>query len=110
VKVERLAIADLLLIKPTLFGDERGFFSEVWSRRALAVQCCAYPRQQALTVERLARCNNDVGATCILQGTLIIYILRGATRCCAACSAAHALACPASKKEKCPIPERKKVC
>ena len=38
MKVERLAIADLLLIKPTLFGDERGFFSEVFSRRALAAQ------------------------------------------------------------------------
>jgi dTDP-4-dehydrorhamnose 3,5-epimerase len=36
VKVERLAIADLLLIKPTLFGDKRGFFSEVFSRRMLA--------------------------------------------------------------------------
>jgi dTDP-4-dehydrorhamnose 3,5-epimerase len=36
VKVERLAIPDLILFEPTRFGDERGFFSEVWSRRALA--------------------------------------------------------------------------
>jgi len=41
-------------------------------RRALEVQCCAYHKQQALAVMRLARCNNDVGATCILQGTLNI--------------------------------------
>jgi dTDP-4-dehydrorhamnose 3,5-epimerase len=36
VKVERLAIPDVLLIEPRRFGDERGFFSEVYSRRALA--------------------------------------------------------------------------
>ena len=36
MKAERLAIADLLLIEPTRFGDDRGFFSEVFSRRALA--------------------------------------------------------------------------
>jgi dTDP-4-dehydrorhamnose 3,5-epimerase len=36
VKVERLAIPDVLLIEPARFGDSRGFFSEVWSRRALA--------------------------------------------------------------------------
>jgi dTDP-4-dehydrorhamnose 3,5-epimerase len=36
VKVERLAIPDVLLIEPARHGDARGFFSEVWSRRALA--------------------------------------------------------------------------
>ncbi|MFN9336987.1 MAG: dTDP-4-dehydrorhamnose 3,5-epimerase [Alphaproteobacteria bacterium] len=36
MKIERLAIPDLLLIEPKRFGDERGFFSEVWSRRTLA--------------------------------------------------------------------------
>lgn len=36
MKVERLAIADVLLIEPLRHGDERGFFSEVWSRRAMA--------------------------------------------------------------------------
>jgi dTDP-4-dehydrorhamnose 3,5-epimerase len=36
VKVERLAIPDVLLIEPARFGDSRGFFSEVWSRRTLA--------------------------------------------------------------------------
>ncbi len=36
MKVERLAIPDVLLIEPARFGDSRGFFSEVWSRRTLA--------------------------------------------------------------------------
>lgn len=36
MKVERLAIPDVLLIEPRRFGDARGFFSEVWSRRSLA--------------------------------------------------------------------------
>jgi dTDP-4-dehydrorhamnose 3,5-epimerase len=31
-----LAIAEVLLIEPRRFGDERGFFSETYSRRALA--------------------------------------------------------------------------
>lgn len=36
MKVERLAIPDVLLIEPARFGDARGFFSEVWSHRSLA--------------------------------------------------------------------------
>jgi len=36
MKAERLAIPDLILIEPARFGDDRGFFSEVWSRRTLA--------------------------------------------------------------------------
>ena len=36
MKAERLAIPDLILIEPARFGDDRGFFSEVFSRRALA--------------------------------------------------------------------------
>lgn len=36
MKVERLAIPDVLLLEPKRFGDERGFFSETFSRRALA--------------------------------------------------------------------------
>jgi len=36
VKVERLAIPEVLLIEPKRFGDDRGFFSEVFSRRMLA--------------------------------------------------------------------------
>jgi dTDP-4-dehydrorhamnose 3,5-epimerase len=36
MKVERLAIPDVLLLEPARFGDARGFFSEVWSRRTLA--------------------------------------------------------------------------
>lgn len=35
LRVERLAIADVLLIEPRRFSDARGFFSEIWSRRAL---------------------------------------------------------------------------
>lgn len=38
MKVERCAIRDVLLIEPVRHGDARGFFSEVWSRRALAAQ------------------------------------------------------------------------
>jgi len=72
--------------------------------RALAVQCCAYHKQQALAVERLARCNNDVGATCILQGTIIVFTRREATRCCAACSAVRALTCLSNPAVGCRAP------
>lgn len=36
MEIERLAIPDVLLLKPRRHGDERGFFSETYSRRALA--------------------------------------------------------------------------
>jgi dTDP-4-dehydrorhamnose 3,5-epimerase len=36
VKVEALAIADVKLITPTRFQDERGFFSETWNQVRLA--------------------------------------------------------------------------
>jgi len=36
VEAERLAIADVLLLRPKLFGDHRGFFLESWSRRKFA--------------------------------------------------------------------------
>ena len=35
VKVERLAIADVMLITPPRFSDPRGFFSETWNARPL---------------------------------------------------------------------------
>lgn len=35
MRVERLAIPDVVLIEPKRFGDNRGFFSEVYSRPAL---------------------------------------------------------------------------
>lgn len=38
MKVERLAIPDVLLLEPARHGDARGFFSEVWSARAMAAQ------------------------------------------------------------------------
>ena len=38
MKVERCAIPEVLLVEPVRHGDARGFFSEVWSRRALAAQ------------------------------------------------------------------------
>ena len=38
MKVERLAIPDVLLITPPKFGDSRGFFSETWSESKLAAQ------------------------------------------------------------------------
>lgn len=36
MKIERLAIPDVLLITPQIFRDDRGFFSEVWKEKALA--------------------------------------------------------------------------
>ena len=34
MKVERLAIPEVMLITPPRYADSRGFFSEVWSRKA----------------------------------------------------------------------------
>lgn len=34
--VQRLAIPDVLVIRPKKFGDARGFFSETWNRKAFA--------------------------------------------------------------------------
>ena len=36
MQVERLAIPEVLLLTPRRFGDERGWLSEVYSRRAMA--------------------------------------------------------------------------
>lgn len=36
MKVQRLAIPDVLLVEPARHGDARGFFSEVWSRGSFA--------------------------------------------------------------------------
>ena len=38
MKVERLAIPEVMLVEPARHGDARGFFSEVWSARAMAAQ------------------------------------------------------------------------
>lgn len=35
MKIERLEIPDVLLITPQIFGDDRGFFSEVWKQKVL---------------------------------------------------------------------------
>lgn len=35
MKIERLAIPDVLLMTPAVFRDDRGFFSEVWKQKAL---------------------------------------------------------------------------
>lgn len=35
MRIERLAIPDVILITPKIFRDDRGFFSEVWNARAL---------------------------------------------------------------------------
>ena len=35
MKIERLAIPDVVLITPKNFRDERGFFSETWNEQAL---------------------------------------------------------------------------
>ncbi len=36
MKIERLAIADVVLITPKNFRDERGFFSETWNEQTLS--------------------------------------------------------------------------
>jgi len=36
MQVERLSIPDVIVLTPKRFSDERGFFSETWSRRAFA--------------------------------------------------------------------------
>ena len=36
MKVERTAIADVLIVQPRVFGDARGFFMESWNRRTFA--------------------------------------------------------------------------
>lgn len=36
MRVERLAIPDVLLLEPRRFEDARGFFAEVWSRQGFA--------------------------------------------------------------------------
>lgn len=36
MQIEETALAGVLILTPRRFGDERGFFSESWSRKALA--------------------------------------------------------------------------
>ena len=36
MKVTPLALPEVLLVEPRVFGDERGFFYESWNRRAFA--------------------------------------------------------------------------
>ena len=36
MKVTPTSIPDVLLIEPTVFGDERGFFMETWQRQWFA--------------------------------------------------------------------------
>jgi len=38
VKIEKTTLPDVLIITPARFGDERGFFSESWSKRAFTEQ------------------------------------------------------------------------
>jgi dTDP-4-dehydrorhamnose 3,5-epimerase len=38
MQIERTPLAGVLLLTPPRFGDARGFFSESWSRRAMAAQ------------------------------------------------------------------------
>ena len=35
MEIEATEIADVKILKPAKFGDERGFFSEVWNARTL---------------------------------------------------------------------------
>jgi dTDP-4-dehydrorhamnose 3,5-epimerase len=36
LEIERLAIPDVLLLRPKVFGDHRGFFLESWNRKSFA--------------------------------------------------------------------------
>lgn len=38
MRIERLAIADVVLIAPKIFRDERGFFSETWNAQTFVAQ------------------------------------------------------------------------
>jgi hypothetical protein len=48
LKIEALAIPDIKLITPSLFWDERGFFSETFNARALAALGIAEPFVEVL--------------------------------------------------------------
>ncbi|HWE17690.1 MAG TPA: sugar phosphate nucleotidyltransferase [Hyphomicrobiaceae bacterium] len=48
MKIEALAIPDIKLITPSLFRDERGFFSETFNARALAALGIAEPFVEVL--------------------------------------------------------------
>lgn len=55
MKVERLAIPDVILVTPDRFGDARGFFSETWSREKFAAAGIDLPfvqDNQSLSRER----------------------------------------------------------
>jgi dTDP-4-dehydrorhamnose 3,5-epimerase len=55
MKLQRLAIPEVLLITPRRFADERGFFSETYSRRALEdLGLAAIFVQDNLSMSRLA--------------------------------------------------------
>lgn len=43
MKIEATALPDVLVLTPARFGDERGFFSESWSRKTLAEAGLAMP-------------------------------------------------------------------
>jgi dTDP-4-dehydrorhamnose 3,5-epimerase len=36
LEIQRLAIPDVVLLRPKVFGDHRGFFMETWNRKAFA--------------------------------------------------------------------------
>ena len=36
MEIERLTIPDVLLLRPKVFGDQRGFFLETWNRKTFA--------------------------------------------------------------------------
>ena len=80
MKIDRLAILDVLLITPPRFGDERGYFSETYSAPKLAAAGVALPfvqdnqslSRQSGTIRGL---HCQVGAH--VQGKLV-RVLRGA--------------------------------
>lgn len=56
VEIERTALDGVLIVQPSRFADERGFFSESWNRRALETAGVSLPEfvqdNHSLSVQR----------------------------------------------------------
>ena len=67
MKVERTAIADVLVLEPKAFGDERGFFMETWNERVF---------EKIGIKEKFVQDNHSLSAKNVLRG--LHYQLRQA--------------------------------
>ncbi len=62
MEVEKTPLADLLLVKPTFFGDSRGLFTETW--QAERYTCCGIPAPELTFVQD----NHSVSSRHVLRG------------------------------------------